>query len=438
MNSYHINFVEDILHVSFDKDNPVTGDRIVRDAETCLEELISSGVLTGGSLLKINGRMSIPVSYTIAHKLGHLYSAIAVFDPRLKAYVVTISTNPEYQLGDRIDEVASSEVSPEACDDCAETNLKSSFTEENTNEYTFLLNLRTDNILKVGFNSKIPANGDQIVKDTAAQLEKLIESGKLKGKLLKISGRASILASFAIASKLAHCYGAIALFEPKEGNTGLDRYIVVISHSPNYRVGEAIDIESPKNGNCNAKVVLCGAPNTGKTVLRDGLKKAVRQQLNKPDDFFYAISGCPDGDYNWMSETAPELAKKLKEEYKAKFTPKFAAQKAQEIKNIKNPLLLFDIGGKITPENELITANATHAVILAKNEGEITEWQEFCQKLNISVIAIINSDYNGKEDRVEANSHILKGSVHHLERGEDVSCRPMIQALAEHIINLVK
>jgi CRISPR-associated protein Csx3 len=422
MNSYHINFVEDILHVSFDKDNPVTGDRIVRDAETRLEELISSGVLTGGSLLKINGRMSIPVSYTIAHKLGHLYSAIAVFDPRLKAYVVTISTNPEYQLGDRLD---------------AETNLKSSFTEENTNESSFLLDLTADNILKVGFNPKIPANGDQIVKDTAAQLEKLIESGKLKGKLLKISGRASILVSFAIASKLAHSYGAITLFEPKEGNTGLDRYIVVISHSPNYRVGEAIDIESPKNGNCNAKVVLCGAPNTGKTVLRDGLKKAIRQQLNKPDDFFYAISGCPDGDYNWMSETAPELAKKLKEEYKAKFTPKIAAQKAQEIKNIKNPLLLFDIGGVISPENELITANATHAVILAKNEGEITEWQEFCQKLNISVIAIINSDYDGKEDRVEANSQILKGSVHHLKRGEDVSSRPMIQALAEHIINLV-
>ena len=185
--SYLINLEADILQVSFDKDNPATGDRLIKDAQTRLEELIASGVLTGGSLLKINGRMSLPVSYTIAHTLGHLYSAIAVFDPRLKAYVIVISTNPEYRLGDLID---------------AETNLKSHVATEDS-EYSFVINLKADNILKVGFNSKIIANGDRIVKETAAQLDKLIESGRLKGKLLKISGRASVLASYVIANKLA-------------------------------------------------------------------------------------------------------------------------------------------------------------------------------------------------------------------------------------------
>ena len=223
--------------------------------------------------------------------MGHLYSAIAVFDPRLKAYVVVISTNPEYHLGDRIS---------------AETNVKSSL-QDNSNKYkstslaeetstvvsSFLVDLTSDNTaegghpqasdlkseermtLKVGFNPQVIAEGDRLVRDTATQIEKLLESGKLKGKLLKISGRASILASFVIASKIAHCYGAIALFEPKEGDTNIDRYIVAVSHGTDYRVGDVLNFSSSTKD--NVKVVLCGAPNTGKTVLRDSLKKAIRQ-----------------------------------------------------------------------------------------------------------------------------------------------------------------
>lgn len=436
MTSYNINCEEGILLVGFDKDKPATGDRIVQDAETRLEELISSGVLRGGSLLKINGRMSVPVSYTIAHKLGHLYSAIAVFDPRLKAYVVTISTNPEYQLGDHIDE---------------ETNIKSSFKEENSNEYSFLLNLTTDNILKVGFNPKIPANGDRIVKDTATQMDELLESGKLKGKLLKISGRASVLASFVIANKLAHCYGAIALFEPKEGDKGLDRYIVAISHSPDYQVGQTLDFESSYNGDRNTKITICGSPGIGKTVLRDGLQKAIRQNLKLADDFLYVVSGCPDGDYPaWVFETAkndPDIAYRLRRACQAnEFTPELARAISKGIKAIKNPLLLFDVGGKITPENEQIMSGATHVIILVKGGifsiltswWQQFQWKKFCHQLGLKVVAIIYSDYQGSKDKIYAQSNnLFKGNVHYLERGEDTSSRPVIQALAKHIINLV-
>ena len=76
-----------------------------------------------------------------------------------------------------------------------------------------------------------------------------------------------------------------------------------------------------------------------------------------------------------------------------------------EIKErIKNSLLLFDVGGKTSPENKLIMSEATHAVILAKTEADVIEWQNFCRnqlKKTIQIIAIIYSDYNAKEDKVE-------------------------------------
>jgi CRISPR-associated protein Csx3 len=80
---------------------------------------------------------------------------------------------------------------------------------------------------------------------------------------------------------------------------------------------------------------------------------------------------------------------------------------------------------------------ATHAVILFKDKQEIHAWQEFCESLNLRVIAIIHSDLHGKEDRVDTELPLLTGSVHCLKRGEDVSTRPMVKALANLLVNLV-
>ena len=296
-------------------------------------------------------------------------------------------------------------------------------------------------VLSAKINNGVKVDGDRIVQDAETQLEKLISSGQLSGgKQLLINGRATVLASFAIANKVAHLYSSVAVFDPKLGDKGLDRYVVVISHGQDYQIGETFDIE--REPQPTVKVVLCGPPNTGKTVLRDGLKAAIFNLKNAPADF-YTISGCPDGDGSWFSETVakyPELARQLKDEYKAKFTLEFALAKAQEVKVIKNSLLLFDVGGKITSkENKVIMSEATHAVILAKNEADITAWQELCKKhlpQPLPVVAILYSDLDGKNDEITSEFPVLTGKVHCLVRGQDVSSRPMVKALANFLVNL--
>ena len=39
----------------------------------------------------------------IEHGLGHLYETVAVFDPKLGKYVVSISHGAKYSVGDLID-----------------------------------------------------------------------------------------------------------------------------------------------------------------------------------------------------------------------------------------------------------------------------------------------------------------------------------------------
>lgn len=107
MYSYKIRLTDDVLHVGFHRLESVCsapGDRIVKDAAELLEGMISSGEILGGSILKINGPQSIPVAYVIAHRLVHLFGAIAIYDPKLRGYIVVSSHGSEYKIGDVITE----------------------------------------------------------------------------------------------------------------------------------------------------------------------------------------------------------------------------------------------------------------------------------------------------------------------------------------------
>lgn len=188
-----------------------------------------------------------------------------------------------------------------------------------------------------------------------------------------------------------------------------------------------------------AKIVLCGPPHSGKSCLREGLKQAIKRMPGAP--YPYVITACPDGEGAWYSEAAqhdPALARQLKEAYKAKFTPEFAAVRAEWVAKATTPLTIVDVGGRTSNENKMIMAPATHAVILAGDLSKVPEWQSFCESLGLAIVAVIQSDYQGTEDRVETLEPVLTGSVHHLERGEDNSERPMVVALANLLVRLAK
>lgn len=302
---------------------------------------------------------------------------------------------------------------------------------------TYHINLDED-ILKVKFGK--PANGDQIVRDAAAQLDEMIASGKLSGgKLLKIDGPASLPVCYLIAHKISHLYSAIAIFDPKIGREGYKTFITAVSHSPAYKIGEIIETDQPQKNKIKPKIVICGSPQSGKSCLREGLKQAITKIENAP--YPYVITACPDGEGAWFSQSAArdkELARQLKDEYKAKFTPEFANRAAGWVRSANTLLNIIDVGGRTSDENRIIMREATHAVILSGDEEKISEWEEFCESLGLQKVAIIRSDYHGKKDFVESESPILKGSVHHLERGEDVSEREMVKVLAKVLVNLGK
>ena len=185
------------------------------------------------------------------------------------------------------------------------------------------------------------------------------------------------------------------------------------------------------------KAVICGPPHSGKSVFREGLKQAVRRIPGAP--YPYIITACPDGEGAWFQETVnrdAEKAKRLKTEYKDSlngFSPEFIKRISDSVKNCELPLTIIDIGGRTSNENRAICKHATHAIILYGDSAKLPEWREFCKELGLEVIAEIFSDYTGHSDTVQGicPDRVFRGSVHYLERGEDVSQRECLRALAE-------
>jgi CRISPR-associated protein Csx3 len=183
--------------------------------------------------------------------------------------------------------------------------------------------------------------------------------------------------------------------------------------------------------------------------LREGLKQAIRRIPGAP--YPYVITACPDGEGAWFQATvnrSPEEARRLKEAYKASlggFIPAQVEKFATWVRECNLPLVLVDIGGIPSAENESICAHAIHAILVAGDTPEqswderLVEWREFCQKVGLKIIAELHSDYHGREDSIQdiGPDGILRGSIHHLERGEDISQRPCVVALAEYLVKLV-
>jgi CRISPR-associated protein Csx3 len=308
-------------------------------------------------------------------------------------------------------------------------------------------------VLRVGFNRSLPAQGDTVVRDALQELLRMIGSEEIAGgSRILIDGPQTVAVAYAIAHKLAHLYSVVAVLDPKIGKKDYKTYIVTISHNPEYQVGDLIQTKESQPQRSIIKVVLCGPPHAGKSCLREGLKQVIFSTLNAP--YPYVITACPDGEGSWFQkayELNPEWANEIRKYLRAEFTPEVAKELAIRVESANQLINIIDVGGKISPENEIIMKPATHAVILSGDINQFAEWEQFCQKLGLKVVAKIHSQLEAEKDEVfvvknwqENTDELLKkaplltGSVHRLERGENLAQREMVKALAQVLIDLTR
>ena len=85
------------LEVGFGE--PATNDTIVKDAKAAIEAISSK---VEGKVVLITGRASLPVAGVLMHEVDHIAKAVGFYDPKLTKYVVAVSHDPAYNVGDLI------------------------------------------------------------------------------------------------------------------------------------------------------------------------------------------------------------------------------------------------------------------------------------------------------------------------------------------------
>jgi CRISPR-associated protein Csx3 len=99
MNIYNLVWDEKTGILSIGFGEPATNCEIVPEA---IAKLRSIEDQLRGEVVKINGAASVPVAIAIGAQLKNICKAIAVFDPKLQGYVVSVSFSPDLKIGDLI------------------------------------------------------------------------------------------------------------------------------------------------------------------------------------------------------------------------------------------------------------------------------------------------------------------------------------------------
>jgi len=170
-------------------------------------------------------------------------------------------------------------------------------------------------------------------------------------------------------------------------------------------------------------LMIGGPPHSGKSVLAYSLTQALRaRQIDH-----YLLRACPDGEGDWSTEADQGMVQILRP--KGVFNAVFVAQIHQAIQGRLLPLLV-DVGGQPRPDQEVILAACSHAILIAADAAGLATWRALAQRLNIPVIAELISSLTDPDARWSDTTTPLRGRIFGLERGQHVA-GPVVQQLVD-------
>ena len=158
-------------------------------------------------------------------------------------------------------------------------------------------------------------------------------------------------------------------------------------------------------------IVIGGPPNSGKSVLTYSLTQALRDSQTE----HFVVRAAPDGEGDWNTEAPVNTVLPLRQRAKGIFTGSFVVNLCSALQKRHLPLIV-DVGGLISPEQEKIVDQCTHAILISSNASELAKWRDFAKQQQLTIIAELHSTLT-QEDEIFTTSPILSARIAGLERG---------------------
>lgn len=177
------------------------------------------------------------------------------------------------------------------------------------------------------------------------------------------------------------------------------------------------------------KIIFCGPKHSGKSVF-------VANLIDKlPTDAYTIIRACPDGEGTWSNNKNQKETNIVRK--KGKFTKSFIDNACKAIDNQTNKIVLVDVGGVMSKENEQVFQHCDSFVVLSCDEEIKKEWIEFGEKLGLECVGALDSKLDGKEE-IYTRTPYLQGSIVGLERGNILNNSSVINAMVSDIVKKSK
>lgn len=138
------------------------------------------------------------------------------------------------------------------------------------------------------------------------------------------------------------------------------------------------------------------------------------KQLHARQIPHYLLAANPDGEGAWFHESERDLAARLRQ--KRPWDPPFEDALATVLAERQLPFLV-DAGGLPTPRQAAILGDhCTHAILIGRDEADLTAWRALCTRYQIPVLAEVHSVLGGA-DAVQSQGPPLTLALGHLVRG---------------------
>lgn len=177
------------------------------------------------------------------------------------------------------------------------------------------------------------------------------------------------------------------------------------------------------------KIVVCGPPHSGKSVLIANLLERL------PSDSLTILRACPDGEGNWSNNENQSETSMVRK--KGKLTQSFIDDVCRAIDSQTNQIVLVDVGGIMSKENEQVFKHCDGFVVLSIDKKKKYEWLEFGTNLGLECIACLDSSLKG-DDEIYESSPYLQGKIVGLKRGKILENSQIVKRIASDILKKSK
>jgi len=178
-------------------------------------------------------------------------------------------------------------------------------------------------------------------------------------------------------------------------------------------------------------ILIGGPPHAGKTVLSYSLAQNLRKRKTFSS---YLLHAAPDGEGNWSNEMDQSLVHDIRFKVNGAWPQNWIDVTCRDIAARSMPLLV-DVGGKPTPEQEIIFDQCKYAILLTKDEQSSRQWRSLMHQHGVTIIAHLHSDLHGQNQLWPEVEGEIRGVLAGLERGQGAS-GPAFEAVSNRLNNL--